>query len=140
MAATLQTASLVEGPGTKISSYKLIEQIGEGGMGVVYMAEQKEPVRRDVALKIIKPGMDTSQVVARFEAERQALALMSHPNVAKVLDAGSRPNRAALTSLWSWSKGSRLRTSAISRNLTFDSGWSFSSPFAKPSSTRIRRV
>jgi serine/threonine protein kinase len=78
-----------ERPGTKIGPYKLLQEIGEGGFGVVYMAEQVEPVRRKVALKIIKPGMDTKQVVARFEAERQALALMDHPNIAKVLDAGS---------------------------------------------------
>ena len=71
-----------------IGPYKLLEQIGEGGMGVVYVAEQTEPVRRRVALKIIKPGMDTKQVIARFEAERQALAMMDHPHIAKVLDAG----------------------------------------------------
>src|SRR5262245_3136522 len=75
--------------GTQIGPYKLLEQIGEGGMGVVYMAEQKEPVERRVALKIIKPGMDTRHVIARFEAERQALAVMDHPNIAKVLDAGT---------------------------------------------------
>ncbi len=80
---------LQEGPGTVIGPYKLLEQIGEGGLGVVYMAEQQEPVRRKVALKIIKPGMDTKEVIARFEAERQALALMDHPNIAKVLDAGA---------------------------------------------------
>ena len=80
---------LTEGPGTRIGPYKLLEQIGEGGMGIVYMAEQETPVRRKVALKIIKPGMDTGQVVARFEAERQALALMDHPNIATVLDAGA---------------------------------------------------
>jgi serine/threonine protein kinase len=79
----------LEGPGTVISPYKLLESIGEGGMGVVYMAEQTQPVRRKVALKIIKPGMDTKQVVARFESERQALALMDHPNIARVLDAGA---------------------------------------------------
>ena len=72
-----------------IGPYKLLEQIGEGGMGVVYVAEQTEPVRRRVALKIIKPGMDTRQVIARFEAERQALAMMDHPNIARVLDAGT---------------------------------------------------
>src|SRR5262249_52382261 len=66
-----------------------LQAIGEGGMGTVYMAEQQEPVRRMVALKIIKPGMDSTQVIARFEAERQALALMDHPNIAKVLDAGT---------------------------------------------------
>jgi serine/threonine protein kinase len=78
-----------ESPGTHIGPFKLLQQIGEGGMGTVFMAEQTEPVRRMVALKIIKPGMDSSQVIARFEAERQALALMDHPNIAKVLDAGT---------------------------------------------------
>src|SRR5204863_2137309 len=81
--------SLTEKAGDTIGRYKLLEQIGEGGCGVVYMAEQKEPVRRRVALKVIKLGMDTRQVVARFEAERQALALMDHPNIARVLDAGA---------------------------------------------------
>ncbi|MGI8980021.1 MAG: protein kinase domain-containing protein [Pirellulaceae bacterium] len=75
--------------GTSIGPYKLLQQIGEGGMGVVYMAEQTEPVQRKVALKIIKPGMDTRQVIARFEAERQALAMMDHVNIARVLDAGA---------------------------------------------------
>src|SRR5262245_9718722 len=75
--------------GSQIGPYKLLQQIGEGGMGVVYMAEQHEPVSRRVALKIIKPGMDSRQVIARFEAERQALSLMDHPNIAKVLDAGT---------------------------------------------------
>src|SRR4029077_9034524 len=78
-----------EKPGDRIGHYKLLQQIGEGGCGVVYMAEQEEPVRRRVALKIIKPGMDSNQVIARFEAERQALALMDHQNIAKVLDAGA---------------------------------------------------
>jgi serine/threonine protein kinase/WD40 repeat protein len=77
-----------EGPGTIIGPYKLMEQIGEGGMGLVFVAEQQQPIRRKVALKVIKPGMDTRQVVARFEAERQALALMDHANIAKVLDGG----------------------------------------------------
>ncbi len=80
---------LIERAGTQIGPYKLLQQIGEGGMGVVYMAEQKLPVERRVALKIIKPGMDTREVIARFEAERQALAMMDHPNIAKVLDAGT---------------------------------------------------
>src|SRR5205814_3773455 len=78
-----------EGPGNVIGRYKLLQQIGEGGFGTVFMAEQQEPVRRMVALKIIKAGMDTREVVARFEAERQALALMDHPNIARVLDGGA---------------------------------------------------
>ena len=80
---------ITERPGALIGRYKLLEQIGEGGFGVVFMAEQQEPVRRKVALKVIKPGMDTKEVIARFEAERQALAIMDHPNIAKVLDAGA---------------------------------------------------
>jgi len=79
----------LDGPGTRIGPYRLLEQIGEGGFGIVYMAEQTQPVRRRVALKIIKPGMDTRMVVARFEAERQALALMDHPNIARVFDGGA---------------------------------------------------
>ncbi len=82
---------LSEKPGDRIGRYKLLEQIGEGGCGVVYMAEQEEPVRRRVALKVIKLGMDTRSVIARFEAERQALALMDHPNIAKVFDGGASP-------------------------------------------------
>ena len=80
---------LGEGPGSRIGPYRLLQQLGEGGFGVVFMAEQSEPVRRMVALKVIKLGMDTRQVVARFEQERQALALMDHPHIAKVLDAGA---------------------------------------------------
>ncbi len=101
-----QTAGILESPpvqtataqaqanriGTVIGRYKLLEQIGEGGMGAVFMAEQLRPVRRRVALKIIKPGMNNAQVIARFEAERQALAVMDHPNIAKVLDAGTTEN------------------------------------------------
>src|SRR5262249_47823827 len=91
-AAVDPAADLVQGfafeePGAQIGPYQLRERIGEGGFGCVYMAEQCEPVRRRVALKIIKAGMDTRQVIARFGAERQALALMDHPNIARVLDA-----------------------------------------------------
>ena len=78
-----------EAVGQTLGRYKLLERVGEGGCGMVYVAEQTEPVRRRVALKVIKLGMDTKQVVARFEAERQALAMMDHPNIAKVLDAGT---------------------------------------------------
>ncbi len=87
--AAVLAASVHEGPGTRIGPYKLLQLIGEGGFGSVFMAEQEKPVARKVALKIIKLGMDTRQVVARFEQERQALALMDHPNIAKVLDAGA---------------------------------------------------
>jgi WD40 repeat protein/serine/threonine protein kinase len=86
---TLDNSPSIEGPGTKIGHYELLELIGEGGMGLVYLAQQKEPVKRNVALKIIKPGMDSKQVIARFEAEKQALALLDHPNIAHVFDAGT---------------------------------------------------
>jgi serine/threonine-protein kinase len=86
---TIESPGHSEDPGTIIGPYTLVEQIGEGGMGVVYVAEQTRPMRRRVALKIIKPGMDTNQVVARFEAERQALAMMDHPNIARVHDGGA---------------------------------------------------
>jgi serine/threonine protein kinase/tetratricopeptide (TPR) repeat protein len=88
-AQEFDTATIAEGPGSVIGNYKLLREIGEGGFGTVYHAEQLRPVRRDVALKIIKLGMDTKQVIARFDAERQALAMMDHPNIAKVFDAGS---------------------------------------------------
>ena len=89
LAATTAGPTIDERPGSVIGPYKLLQQLGEGGFGVVFMAEQQQPVRRKVALKIIKPGMDSKQVVARFEAERQALALMDHPNIARVLDGGT---------------------------------------------------
>jgi serine/threonine protein kinase len=87
--ATIDSPPITEAPGTQIGRYRLMEQIGEGGMGVVFVAEQRKPLRRKVALKVIKPGMDSKAVVAHFEAERQALALMDHPNIAHVLDAGT---------------------------------------------------
>ena len=83
----------VEGPGTRIGRYKLVRTLGEGGMGIVYLAEQEHPIKRQVALKIIKPGMDTKAVIARIEAERQALALLDHPNIARVYDAGTTAGR-----------------------------------------------
>jgi eukaryotic-like serine/threonine-protein kinase len=88
-AGTIDYATITERVGSKIGPYMLREQIGEGGFGLVFVAEQTEPVKRKVALKVIKPGMDSQQVIRRFEAERQALALMDHPNIAKVLDAGA---------------------------------------------------
>jgi len=86
---TVLSASIAERPGSMVGPYRLMEQIGEGGFGLVFVAEQQHPVKRKVALKVIKPGMDTRDVVARFEAERQALAMMDHPNIARVLDAGA---------------------------------------------------
>ena len=99
--ATFASARLqeLECPGTQIGRHKFLQKIGEGGMGVVYMAEQEEPVRRKVALKVIKLGMDTKQVVARFEAERQTLALMDHPNIAKVFDAGATGAESQISNL-----------------------------------------
>src|SRR5437879_1004648 len=82
----------VGSPDALIGPYRPVRQIGEGGMGVVYRAQQLHPIRRDVAVKIIKPGMDSKQVIARFETERQALAVMDHPNIARVLDAGTTAN------------------------------------------------
>src|SRR5262249_9446239 len=92
--------AITEGPGTVIGPYKLLEQIGEGGFGAVFMAEQQKPLRRKVALKILKPGMDSRQVIARFEAARRALAIRDHPNMPRGLDAGtvgSRQSAAAVS-------------------------------------------
>src|SRR5262249_338644 len=84
-----ELAASCEAPGAIIGPYKLIEQIGEGGMGTAWMAQQTEPIKRLVAAKLIKAGMDSKYVIARFEAERQALALVDHPNIARVLDGGT---------------------------------------------------
>jgi serine/threonine protein kinase/tetratricopeptide (TPR) repeat protein len=89
---TADERPLAEGAGTFVGPYKLLEQLGEGGMGTVWMAQQTEPIRRRVAVKVVKAGMDSRQVLARFEAERQALALMDHPHIARVLDAGTTPS------------------------------------------------
>ena len=104
-----------EGPGSQIGPYKLLERLGEGAFGVVYMAEQREPVRRKVALKILKPGMDTKHVIARFEAEEQALALMDHPNIAGS-SMRAPPNQAAPTSSWNWSRAGRSPNTATPRS------------------------
>ncbi len=87
--------------GTLIGRYRILQELGEGGFGVVYMAEQLEPIRRKVALKIVKPGMDSREVIARFEAERQALALMEHPNIAQYW-TGARPTTVIHISSWNW--------------------------------------
>ncbi len=91
-ATTASLEQFMEKPGGRIGRYKLLNILGEGGMGIVYLAEQKQPIRRQVALKVIKPGMDSKRVIARFEAERQALALLDHPNIAHVYDAGTTEN------------------------------------------------
>ena len=90
--ATDLAAAILEAPGTMIGPYRIVRQLGEGGFGTVFLAQQEAPIKREVALKVIKLGMDTRQVVARFEAERQALAMMDHPGIAKVHDAGATPN------------------------------------------------
>ena len=136
---TVDGESTAERPGATIGRYKLLQEIGEGGFGVVYMAEQREPVRRKVALKIIKPGMDTRAVVARFEAERQALALMDHPNIAHVLRrGGDRLGPAVLRD----GTGPRHPAHGVLRSRTAHdpaSGWSCSSRSATPCSTPTRR-
>ena len=88
-APTASLGAVLERPGGQIGRYKLLNILGEGGMGIVYLAEQQEPIKRKVALKVIKPGMDSKHVISRFEAERQALALLDHPNIAHVYDAGT---------------------------------------------------
>jgi hypothetical protein len=127
-----------ESVGMTIGRYKLLEQIGEGGFGVVYVAEQKEPVRRRVALKIIKLGMDTRQVVARFEAERQALAMMDHPNIAKVLDAGATETGRPFF-VMELVGALRSPVTATKTGCRRSSGLAFSSRSAAPSSTRIKK-
>ena len=133
--------------GTQIGPYILREQIGEGGFGVVYVAEQTHPVARKVALKIIKPGMDTKEVIARFEAERQALAMMDHPNIAKVLDAGStgesgkgdRSNLCAAPS----GPSRQIGPVPLFRRGVLISPWNSSAAFPSPSSATMsgsRRV
>jgi len=100
-----------EGPGAQIGPYKLVEQIGEGGFGVVFLAVQRQPLRRTVALKILKPGMDTRQVVARFEAERQALALMDHRTLPACSTAAQTASGRPYSS-WNWSRACQSRATA----------------------------
>ena len=131
---------LAERPGTVIGPYKLLQQIGEGGMGVVFMAEQTEPIQRTVALKIIKPGMDTRQVIARFEAERQALAMMDHPNIAKVLDAGTTDSGPPVLRDGAGERRPDHRVLRRAQALRSASGWSCSCRSARPSSTPIKKA
>ena len=125
--ATRDLPLVTEHPGTVIGSYKLLEQLGEGGFGFVFMAEQTQPVRRKVALKVIKPGMDTRQVVARFEAERQALALMDHPQHRPRVRRRGHKFRPAIYFVMELVKAPRSRTSATSTTCRRGSGWSCSS-------------
>jgi serine/threonine protein kinase len=130
---------ITEAPGTVvIGPYKLLQQIGEGGMGVVYMAKQTEPVERRVALKIIKPGMDSRRVIARFEAERHALAMMDHPSIARVLDAGTTETGRPYF-VMELVKGVPITQYCDEHQLTPASGWSCSCRYATPSSTPTRR-
>ena len=128
-----------ERPGTTIGRYKMLEEIAEGGMGMVYMAEQREPVRRKVALKIIKPGMDTREVIARFESERQALAMMDHPNIAKVFDAGETESGRPYF-VMELVDGIPLTENCDQQQLDHPrSGWNCSSRSARPCSMPIRK-
>ena len=127
-----------EGQGTTIGRYLLLEEIGEGGFGIVYLAEQFEPVQRKVALKIIKPGMDTREVVARFEVERQALALMDHPNIAKVLDGGAT-DAGRPYFVMELVRGVPIRSIATSTPCRRRTGCNSSFRFVTRSSTRTRR-
>ena len=124
--------------GSTIGRYKLLQQIGEGGMGDVWMAEQREPVERKVALKIIKAGMDTKQVVARFEAERQALALMDHPHIARVLDGGATEQGRPYF-VMELVQGCRSPSTPTRPNSRRGSGSGFSSKSAGLSNTPIKR-
>ena len=119
-----------EGAGTVVAGrFKLVEEIGEGGMGTVWMAQQTEPVKRLVALKLIKSGMDSRQIIARFEAERQALALMDHPNIARVLDAGTTGEPSDVSpGVWTHPKPGDLRRSARQDGPISSWSWSRARP------------
>jgi serine/threonine protein kinase/tetratricopeptide (TPR) repeat protein len=131
---TPSMAAVSEKPGTMIGPYKLVEQLGEGGMGLVFMAEQQQPLRRLVALKIIKPGMDTRQVIARFEAERQALALMHHPNIARIYDAGTTGDSPPLSKEGSYQAPSVSNGGAEGGAVRGDPASQAHSPIEKPAS------
>jgi eukaryotic-like serine/threonine-protein kinase len=135
---TLRVSAPEEEVGAVIGRYKLLEKVGEGGFGVVYVAEQREPMKRRVALKIIKLGMDTKQVIARFEAERQALALMEHPNIAKVLDAGATETGRPYF-VMELVRGMRITDYCDENNLLTGQRLDLSCRSATPSSTPTRR-
>ena len=127
-------------PGDWIGPYKLLQKIGEGGCGVVYMAEQEKPVRRRVALKVIKLGMDTKSVIARFEAERQALAMMDHPNIARVLDAGATETGRPYF-VMELVRGMKITDYCDAEQPRHArAAWNCSSRFAAPSSTRTKKA
>jgi serine/threonine protein kinase len=131
-----EAPALDDALGKQIGAYKLLQKLGEGGMGAVYLAEQSRPVQRKVALKIIKAGMDSRQVIARFEAERQALAVMDHPNIAKVLDAGATGEPGGVSTGKPYlSPSTAIRNTSRPRNV-----WSCSFPSARPCSTPIRKA
>ena len=138
MEAAPLSLSFSEGPGTTIGPYKLLQQIGDGGMGVVWMAEQMHPVHRKVALKVIKPGMDSRQVIARFEAERQALAMMDHVNIARVFDGGTTENGRPFF-VMELIHGIPITRYCDDNHLTLASAWNCSCRCATRSSTPIRR-
>ncbi len=129
--AGLVHIGIAESVGTVVGPYKLREQIGEGGFGVVYVAEQTEPVRRKVALKIIRPGMATQQVIARFEAERQALAMMDHPNISRVFDGGATETGQPYFVM------ELVQGVPITEYCPFDRGWSPGRLRASPSAARV---
>ena len=139
LAPTIDNPAPAAAAGATIGPYKLVEPIGEGGMGQVWLAQQQEPVRRLVALKVVKAGMDTDQVLARFEAERQALALMDHPNIAQVYDAGATPSGRpyfVMELVEGHAHHEVLRRTPADPD---GSGWSCSSRCARRSSTPTRR-
>ena len=134
-----KSADLDMEPGHQIGPYKLLERLGEGGCGIVYLAEQVTPVRRHVALKLIKLGMDTKSVIARFEAERQALALMDHPNIARVLDAGATESGRPYF-VMELVRGLKITRYCDQERLPPNAGLNSSFKFASPSSTRTKRA
>ncbi len=137
--ATRADYDITEGPGGQIGPYNLVEAIGEGGFGKVFVAEQQYPVPRKVALKIIKPGMDTHHVVARFESERRALALMAHPNIAHLIDGGATPSGRPYF-VMELVRARPSPTSATRTGTRQRSGSSSSSRSARPSNTRTTRA